>query len=171
MRWDFFAVGVIAILLVIWVGQLRKRLWSWTGLYVSVGCMVCAGLNAAAPFRGVIDPDYVGYSFGWLRAEAGIMVPLVVGPIFVASAISALLAAGRTTGPSLWFVAFTCAVLSLVVGIPTGIDVLSDPAAFRIELGEYFTVPGFVASAIILALITLPFLVGTVWASRNARAA
>lgn len=171
MRWDYFAGVIIAILLVIWLGQIRKRQWSWTGLYVSVGCLVCAALNAAAPFRGIIDPNYVGYSFGWLRADAGYMVPLVVGPVFAASAISAILAVGRSSGPTLWFVALTCAVLTVAVGIPTSIDVLTDPASFRIELGEYVTIPGYIASAIILSLILLPFVVGTVWASRQARAA
>lgn len=171
MRWDLVGGVVIAILLVSWVWQVRKRQWSWTGLYVSLGCLVFAMLNAVAPFRGAIDPDYVGYSLGWLRADPGIGVTMVAGPALAASALSAMIAARISRGPALWFVALTCAVFALTVGLPTSIDVLADPNAFRIELGEYFAIPGLVGSGVVLGLVMLPFLVGTVWASRGARAA
>lgn len=171
MRWDVLAAAVIVVLLVSWVLQVRKRQWSWVGLYVSLGCLVFAGLNAAAPFRGVIDPDYVGYTFGWLRADAGIMVTLVAGSALIASAVAAMIAVRTREGPALWFVAITCAALAILVGLPTGIDILADPSAFRIELGEYVTIPGFVASSIVLGLIALPFVVGAIWASRRARTA
>lgn len=171
MRWDLVGGFVIAILLVSWVWQVRKRNWSWTGLYVSLGCLVFAMLNAAAPFRGPIDPDYVGYSFGWLRADPGLAVTIVAGPALLASALSAMIAARTSRGPALWFVALTCAVLGVAVGLPTTIDILSDPSAFRIELGEYLAIPGLVGSGVVLALVMLPFLVGTVWAFRGARAA
>lgn len=171
MRWDLVGGVVIAALLVAWLWQVRKRQWTWTGLYVSLGCLVFAMLNAAAPFRGPIDPDYVGYSFGWLRADAGMMVTLVAGPALVASALSALIAARQSEGPALWFVAITCGVLGFTVGLPTSIDILADPSAFRIELGEYVTIPGFLGSAVVLALVMLPFVIGVFWATRRARSA
>ena len=105
MNWALFALVVIAVLTVAWIWQVVGRRWSWAGLYASLGCLIAAGFNAAAPVRGLVDPDYVGYRFGLVAADRGVEVTLLAGAIFLSCAVSALLAASRRAGPSLWIVA------------------------------------------------------------------
>lgn len=169
MNWAVFALAVTALLAIAWAMLLRKRRWSWPGLIASIGCLVTAGLNSAAPFRGVLDPDYVGYSFGLASARPGFAVTLVAGAIFLASAASALIAVGRSAGRLLWFVGATCAALCVVIGLPTLLQAIRDPAGNAIELGEYLAIPGWAGSLILILLVAVPFVVGLVWAVRAAR--
>ena len=168
MNWGLFALAVSAALFAAWLWQLRKGQWAWPGLVASFGCLLAAAFNSAAPFRGAIDPDYVGFAFGLLQAERGLEVTLLAGSILAAGAVSALSAASRRAGPALWFVAATCAALTVVIGVPTLIDALRDPAANSIQFGEYLTIPGIVGTLILLAALTVPFAVGAVWAPRAA---
>lgn len=48
--------------------------------------------------------------------------------------------------------------------------VLTDPSSHAIQFGEYLTIPGLAASALLAVLLVLPFLLGTLWASRRALA-
>jgi len=171
MSWAYFALAVSALLFVAWVVQVLKRRWSWPGLVASIGCLVTASFNSAAPFRGYIDPDYVGYGFGLVSARPGIAVTLIAGSIFLASAASALIAAGRKTGRPLWIVSATCAALAIIAGLPTTLQAIRDPAGNAIQLGEYLTIPGWAGSLILIALMAVPFLVGTIWGARGAMAA
>ncbi len=168
MNWAMFAFAVSGLLLAAWLWLAVKRRWSWAGLYASFGCLVAAAFNSAAPVRGLVDPAYVGYRFGLLEAERGVMVTLFAGAIFAGCAISALLAVSRTTGRALWIVAVTCAAMFVVNGVPTLQSALADPSANAIQFGEYLTIPGVVATLIDLVLLTLPFAVGAVWAPRAA---
>jgi hypothetical protein len=60
--------------------------------------------------------------------------------------------------------AFACLVFAAVIGGPWSKDALSNPAANRIELGEYLTVPGEIATWLLFAILILPFLAGLLWA-------
>ena len=168
MNWAWFALGVTAIIVLLWLSQLRKGRWAWPGLIASTGCLLAAGLNSAAPFRGLIDPDYMGYVFGLVSAERGLAVTLVAGSIFVAASASALIAAGRRSGPALWLVAATCAALAVILGVPTLVGAFSDPSANMIQFGEYLTIPGLVGTIVLLLALLVPFLVGSLWAARAA---
>lgn len=170
MAWDMLGMAVIGTLVLAWLWQVRKRQWSWTGLYVSLGCLVFACLNAVAPFRGALDPDYLGYSIGWLKASPGMGVTWIAGTALVASAASALIAASCKSGPFLWLTVLTSAALTVLVGLPLGLSALRDPGSNAIVLGEYVTIPGMVGSAIVLGLMLVPFLIGVVWGTRAARA-
>ena len=63
MNWAVFALCVSAVLVAIWLWLVFRRNWSLPGLYASLGCLIAACFNAAAPVRGVLDPNYVGYQF------------------------------------------------------------------------------------------------------------
>ena len=168
MNWAEFALAVSGVLVLLWVVLLVRRNWAWSGLYASIGLLIAACFNAAAPVRGIVDPDYVGYTFGVASSQAGIGVTVIAGAIFLLCAVSAMLAVSRQAGRSLWLVAFTCAAMLMIIGVPTVRTLFQDPAANAIQFGEYLTIPGLVASGILIVLLTLPFAVGAVWASRAA---
>jgi hypothetical protein len=170
MNWAVFALGVSAVLILLWLWQVVRRNWSWTGLYATVGCQIAACFNAAAPVRGALDPNYVGYHFGMAGSEKGLGVTLVAGSIFLACAASALLAASRRAGRTLWVVALTSAAMFVIIGVPTLQQAIADPAANAIQFGEYLTIPGMAATAILVLLLTVPFAVGAVWAAKAASA-
>ncbi|HEY4070888.1 MAG TPA: hypothetical protein VGM04_04955 [Sphingomicrobium sp.] len=165
MNWAYFALAVSACLVLAWLWQVSRRRWDWVGLYVSVGCVIAACFNAAAPVRGLLDPNYVGYTFGFAEADKGVGVTLVAGAIFLSCAASALIAPSGRSGPPLWIVALTCAGMFLVVGVATIRDAVASPAANAIQFGEYLTVPGMMATTILLLSLTGPFAVGAVWAA------
>ena len=168
MNWAVFGISMSAILTAVWVWQLMKKRWHWAGLYASFGCLIGACLNAAAPVRGFVDPDYIGYRFGLVASEKGIGVTLLAGGLFLICATSALLAASRDRGRALWLVAATCAGMFVIIGIPTLQQSVQDPAANSIQFGEYLTIPGILATLISLLLLTLPYAVGAGWALRAA---
>jgi hypothetical protein len=168
MNWLIFALAVGALLVGLWLRQVWRRKWSGPGLYASVGCLVAACLNAAAPVRGALDPDYVGYRFGVAAADKGQTVTLVAGSIFLLTAASAWLAASRSAGRELWLVALTCAAMFVIIGVPTLQQSVVDRAGNSIQLGEYLTIPGLVGTAILILLLTIPFAIGAVWAASAA---
>jgi hypothetical protein len=168
MNWAVFALVIAGLLTAAWLRLLIRRAWSLPGLYASLGCLVTACLNAAAPVRGALDPDYLGYQFGLATSDKGLGVTLVAGTIFMLSALSALLAASRSAGRELWIVALTCGAMFVVIGVPTLQEAVANPAGNSIQLGEYLAVPGSIGTAILLLLQTFPFAVGAVWAANGA---
>jgi cell shape-determining protein MreD len=139
-------------------------------IYVSLGFLVLAGMNSAAPIRGFVDPSYVGYGFGLLRADKGWVVTLMAGSVFILSAICAFVAALNRAGRAMWLVAVTCAAFTVIQGWPWLEGVMTDSSSNAIQFGEYLTIPGLAASALFAVLLALPFLLGAPWASRRALA-
>jgi len=168
MNWALFALAVSAALVATWIYLTTKRNWSWPGLVASIGCLLVAAFNSAAPFRGLIDPNYVGYGFGLLHAEKGITVTLLAGPLLLFGALSALLAVSKKSGSALWLVATFCAALLVILGIPAVQGMLTSPEANAIQFGEFLTIPGLLATAIYMLLLVVPFLIGLLWAPRAA---
>jgi hypothetical protein len=170
MNWALFALVVTGIMIAGWMFVLIKSRRSLMSIYVSLGFLVLAGMNSAAPIRGFVDPNYVGYGFGLLRADKGLVVTLMAGSVFVLSAICAFVAARNRAGRAMWLVAATCAAFTIIQGWPWLEGVLTDPSANAIQFGEYLTIPGLVASALLAVLLVLPFFLGAPWASRRALA-
>lgn len=170
MNWAVFALVVTGILIAIWLFVLVKSQRSIMAIYVSLGFLVLAGMNSAAPIRGFVDPNYVGYGFGLLRADKGLVVTLMAGSVFLISAICAFIAARNRPGRAMWLVAATCAAFTVIQGWPWLEGVLTDPSSNAIQFGEYLTIPGVAASALLAVLLVLPFLLGAPWALRRALA-
>lgn len=168
MNWALFAGGVTVVLTLIWLWLVTRSNWAWPGLVASVGCLLTAALNSAAPIRGLVDPNYAGYGFGLLHADKGISVTILAGTVFLAASAAALSAVSRREGAALWLVAAVCAAMLAILAVPTIGDALADPAANAIQFGEYLTIPGLLPTAIILLLLTVPFVIGLVWAPRAA---
>jgi hypothetical protein len=170
MNWAVFALVVTGIMTATWLFMLVKSQRSATSIYVSLGFLVLAGMNSAAPIRGFVDPSYVGYGFGLLRADKGLVVTLIAGSVFILSAICAFIAARNRAGRAMWLVAATCAAFTVIQGWPWLEGVLTDPSSNAIQFGEHLTIPGLAANALLAVLLVLPFLLGAPWASRRALA-
>ena len=171
MNWAAFALSVVALLFTAWVLVLMKSPRSFLSIYVSLGFLLLAGMNSAAPIRGFVDPNYVGYGFGLLRAEKGLPVTLIAGSVFLLSLMSAFIAVRNRRTAAMWIVAGTAAAFTVIQGWPWLSGVLSDPNSNVIQFGEYLTIPGFIGSILIGALLVFPFLLGMRWAARRALAA
>jgi hypothetical protein len=137
-------------------------------IYVSFAFLLLAAMNLAAPIRGYFDPNYVGYGFGLLHATKGLSVTLIAGGFFLISAVSAFFAARNRHGPAMWIVAVACSAFTVIQGWPWLDGVLHDPTGNAIQFGEYLTIPGLAASALLGALLVVPFVLGAPWAARRA---
>ncbi len=170
MNWALFAFGASTVLLLCWIWTLRKAPRSSASVYVSLGFLILAGMNSAAPVRGLIDPDYVGYGFGLLHADRGLPVTLMAGGVFLASVACLIIAANNQPGPRMWLVAGVSLAFLAVMGWPWLQGVLADPSKNAVQFGEYLTIPGALASVLVGLLLVGPFLVGVPWAAKRATA-
>jgi hypothetical protein len=152
----------------IWILVLVKSRRSLMSIYVSFAFLLLAAMNLAAPIRGYFDPNYVGYGFGLLHATKGLSVTLIAGGFFLISAVSAFFAARNRHGPAMWIVAVACSAFTVIQGWPWLDGVLHDPTGNAIQFGEYLTIPGLAASALLGALLVVPFVLGAPWAARRA---
>jgi hypothetical protein len=167
MNWALFALSIAAVITAIWIFVLIKSRRSFMSIYVSFAFLLLAVMNSAAPIRGYVDPNYVGYSFGLLHAAKGLPVTFIAGSVFLVSAISAFFAARNRRGPEMWIVAVACSAFAINQGWPWLEGVIHDPAGNAIQFGEYLTIPGLVASALLGLLLVVPFVLGIPWAARR----
>jgi hypothetical protein len=166
MSWGWFGLSIAAVLFVI-VFVFARRGWNPLALSVALANWLVASLNAAAPFRAAIDPDYVGYSFGLFSAERGLAVTAVAGTLLVGGALAAVLAARQLRGFAMGFVLVFDGALAAVLGAPLAIAAATDPTGFIIEFGEYLTIPAAVAIPVMFLLIVAPLTLGAVWSAQR----
>jgi hypothetical protein len=162
MNWLHFALTVTAVL----IAALRARP-AWPAWIGGVGFLFVAGLNAAAPVRGLVDPDYVGFAFGFLRAERGIMVTALAGAVFLSAALGAFAALRRER----WAMGFTAVAAAAHVanlGVPWAFSTATNIEGNTIQLGEYLTIPGALSTLLMFVLMLAPFLVVLFWSARRA---
>lgn len=166
--WPFvaFAVGAVATLPFLYF--LFRRQWTWVALVAAVANLVIVLMNGAAPIRGALDPNYVGYGFGFVTADKGFGVTIAAGALILASAVAAWLAVRNRAGLSMLVVAAVCLFHVVNIGFPFADAIRSDPTQMRIQFGEYLTIPYAVAIPAIAALLILPFLLAVPWALRRA---
>jgi hypothetical protein len=144
VNWLYVALAAFAVYAAILGYFIAKRRWTLAGLGVAAANMMFVLVNLVAPFRGLMDPDYAGYSLGLLHAEPGIMVTLIAGSIV------------------------DLALLGLI-GIPMLLEALSAPSEFSIQLGEYLAIPGLVAVGIAALLLMAPLVGSAIWSARRIR--
>jgi hypothetical protein len=70
----------------------------------------------------------------------------------------------------MWIVAVACSAFAVIKGWPWLEGVLHDPTGNAIQFGEYLTILGLAASALLGALLVVPFVLGVPWATRRALA-
>ena len=128
--------------------------------------LLIAGMNSVAPFRGLLDPHYVGYRFGLVSASQGVLVFLIAGTVLVCAGAAAYLAARNRPGRSMIFVAVIDAAFSLNMSIGTVVAALG-ARDFEIQFGEYLTIPSAAGLVISLLVFLLPLLATVRWALRR----
>jgi len=163
INWAVVAVGVFAFLLLIWTLVARRAKAGLAAGFVALAHLLVAGLNSAAPVRGYLDPEYVGYGFGFAQADAGLAVTVVAGAVWLLAVAAAFLALARNR-LAMFMVMLVSALFALNLGYPMVRDQLAGGQE-RIQLGEYLTIPGLAATAIIFAVLVAPFLFATAWAA------
>lgn len=160
INWLYVAGGISSVLLIVWIIAAVRARPDATALIVSMAHLVIAGLNSAAPLRGVLDPAYAGYGFGMAAAGQGLNVSLVAGAVFIAAVVGAFTALRR-----IWLAYLITAITSLgfltVLGWPWLADLL-DGFHTSFQIGDGLIIPGFVAKGAFAIVILTPFALGAV---------
>ena len=105
--WPYVAIALGAAATIPFVCFMLQRRWTWIALIAGVANLVIVFLNGAAPIRGALDPNYVGYGFGFLHADKGLAVTLIAGSVVIACALSASIAIRNRSGLTMLIVAAT----------------------------------------------------------------
>jgi hypothetical protein len=172
VNWLYFALAVSAIIVVALVALQHRKKASLSARFAALPHILVACLNSAAPVRGYVDPDYVGYGWGFLHAFRGLDVTLTAGAVFLTSLIAAALASRDRRGWTMWFVAAASAASGANIAAPMFASAIGGGfEEMRIQLGEYLTIPGVIAGPLILALLVGPFLFGMIWSLGRTRGA
>src|SRR5882724_8634380 len=139
MNWALVTLSISVVVTAIWIVVLVKSRLSLMSIYVSFAFLLLAAMNSAAPIRGYVDPNYVGYGFGLLHTTKGLSVTFMASSVFLVSAVSAFFAARNRPGPGMWIVGVVCSAFAITQGWPWLEGVLHDPAGNAIQFGEYLT--------------------------------
>lgn len=147
---------------------LTRRRWDAPALIVGVLHMLFASLIAAAPFRSLFDPNYIGYQLGLMRFEG--LWAVLPATLFLVWALScAWIAVAHGRGRWMKLIAVGDFLFALNLGGGFLLDLVrGDLATSKIQGGEFFTLTGAVAGLIPLLLFALPFAASAVWATRRA---
>ena len=146
-----------------------RRQWTVGALLVGLIHLPLAFVNAAAPFRGFLDPNYVGYSFGLVRAAPGIEVGMFALIMLLGALGCACILVLNRAGPRNYFVvAFDAFVLALLMPKILGQAAAKGLASFRMEFGEYLQFSGLPAMLFEMGLLAAPLFIGIWWAWRRA---
>ena len=165
--WPSIGLFTFTLVVVVFVRGMICRSWSGIGLLVASACAVVAIMNAIAPFRSVLDTHYPGYEFGLVVLGKGWPVSIFTSLLYTASVISSALALANGRGPQMWIVAANCAFISASLGGAILVQTIRD-GAVEIQFGQYATIPGPVATPLLITLIVVPLLAGSIWAARRA---
>ena len=146
---------------------LMQKRWTTAGLLVAVFNLFVAFMNSVAPIRGWADPNYFGFSLGFLRVPQGPGVTVVAGAIFIGAVVAFSIALLNKTGRPMAFIALFDGLLGLNIGGKLILDLLQQPDRVKIQLGEFLTLSPVPATLILLGVFTLPLLAAAVWAARR----
>ena len=166
INWAVVALGVSAVLLLVWMLVAWRAKAGAPAAFVSLAHLLVAGLHSAAPVRGYLDPGYVGYGFGLLTAGSGLAVTITAGAVWLVAVLGAFLSLARAKA-AMAFVALSSLAFAVIIGAPLARDMLTTPDDSKLQLGQYLTIPGMAAISLLLVLLVLPFLIGFVWAGRR----
>lgn len=158
MTWLHFGFILFGAYAIWFIYLLRKKRSTRPLLWFGIAHIPYLLVNLVAPFRGFLDPNYAGYSFGLIELPAGILVPLVVGSIVV---ICFLIVSKSFTNQmdNWWTLAFGLDLLLVIlVAAPLLFTILLDPGGNSIQLGEFLTLSGYVVAIIIFVLFSGPTL-------------
>ena len=166
--WLYIGAIVSIISVIAFVATLLRSKRTISSLVVGLAHLAVVWLNSAAPFRGILDPNYVGYNFGYLKADIGLEVTLLSGSVLASAMASALIAGQNKSGKPMLAVTGTSIFFSwnLLFWIIAG--VFQNPNQIKIQFGEFLTIPTLVAAPLLIVLFVVPFAYGIRWSWRRA---
>lgn len=164
--WFQIGIAVNVACWAVFLYLLSRRRWNVAALSVGVFHMLFAALNSVAPFRSLLDPDYIGYGLGVLQFE-GRAVSLPAALVLGWALASAWVAVGYGRGR--WMRLVMIGDLFFAAGLGVSL-IFGDSRDWKFQLGEYFTADGLAGLLMLLCLFTLPFVASAVWAARRTRA-
>lgn len=156
--WTLFGLAISLGLALVWARTFLRAKHDLGAFIVSAAHLVVAAVNASAPVRGMLDPNFEGYAFGLVSAPPGVWTGVAAGGVFLLSAIAALIAVEGRPGPRMWLVSAASAASLVNIGFPAARELVFAPAA---------GVEGALIAAASLLLICAPMLYGVVWAARR----
>lgn len=152
-NWAALLLAITALLFLAWGVALGRRPAGPTAIFVSLAFLLTACKSAAAPFRGLLDPAYVGYGFGLLQADKGWSVTLAAGSVVVFGAAAAF-AALRPERRGATLLAGAVGLAFLALQLPVFLPLLlASPHVIVMQFGQYLTVPPVFAIPIGLYMI------------------
>lgn len=167
MNWLYVGLPLAAAYVLWFAFILIKRKYNKYLLAVGLAHIPYLLVNLVAPFRGMVDNKYAGYTLGWLSLPKGPWVTIVVGFMV----ISCLIIASRALlnkMDKLWEFAFVFdLMLSVMIAFPVFYDTLIDPIGSRIQLGEYLNISGLVVAAIFFFTLSAPTFYATYYAGKQ----
>ena len=168
MNWLFIGLPLAGLYLAGLVYLLLKKKYNRPLLFFALAHLPYLFVNLVAPFRGLFDPNYAGYAFGWLQLPKGIWVTVVVGAM-VLGCLVLISRALLDNMKGLWTFAFVFdGLLSILIALPIFLDVAGNLADFRVELGEYLQISGVWVALLVLGIFTVPTFYACYWAGKKA---
>ena len=167
-NWATYGLTIFGGLIIGWAYTLWRYRPPFIAASIAFAHVFIAGIGAAAPLRGLVDPHYVGYRFGYLHPTVGIETTLVAGSVFLAAVAAAWIVARNARGPAMWFVAATSAFFTLNFGGGWLESTLGRFSDNTMQFGEYLVIPALIATPIMFVVFVLPFLAGVGWAPQRA---
>jgi hypothetical protein len=158
--------GGLVLSALFWLGfvHLRRRFQASPSQAWAAAVQVApAGLLSVAPWRSLLDPDYIGYGLGVLRfpgRSASLPATLILSSLLVSAWILLRFRGGRPY--------VVPALVNLLFAANLGLGILGEEAP-RFQLGEHLTLTGAPALALVLVLLVLPFLLVAGWCGWRTR--
>ncbi len=163
-NWSYFALGVSALLLLLWfVGRTAGKP-GLGGMLVSLPFLVVAMLNTAAPVRALIDRSFSDYQFGPLAAASGWRLAATAGGILLIALVASLAALrpGRLAG---LIVLVVGSLFAGLLGWPWLQSVMSGNLP-PLQVADV-VLPGMAAAGLFFLVLVAPFLLAAVWGLRR----
>lgn len=169
INWGVFGLVVVGICSAIFIVFAAKRQWTLAALVVGLLHLPIAFVNCAAPFRGTLDPEYVGYNQGLIHADKGLEVGIFAFSMLLGGLACACIAVLNHPGPRNYFIVAFDAFLLLTL-VPATLSGLATEGfeAFRVEFGEYLQFGGVAGFIFEVALLVTSPIIGIIWAWRRA---
>lgn len=172
VNWANVGFAVMGLCALVFIACAVKRQWNVAALLVGLLHLPMAFVNAAAPFRGALDPTYPGYIQGLVHADRGAEVAIFAFAMLASALACACIAVLNRPGPRNYFiVAFDTFLLLTLVPSTIGGAIERGLASFNVGFGDYLQFGGFPALLFELALLIAPPAIGIVWAWKRAGAA
>lgn len=163
-NWGYVALGVSALLALLWLVVRASGKPGVGGALVSLPFLIVAMINSVAPILALIDAAFRDYQFGLLGGTSGWRLSATAGGVFLIALVCALAALrpGRLSGA---IVVAGGLLFAGLLGWPWLQTVLTGNRPPLLVGGV--VLPGVAASALFFLVLVAPFLIAAVWGMRR----